>query len=304
MKSRFFLLFFALVLSNALLAQSSRNGDGSTGREEPVYADGFNSISEATTIARDIVRISGKRSNFEVREAKIPNAAAVISNGKRYILYNPDFISKLTMATGTEWSAISVLAHEIGHHLNGNPKNGTLKLATELEADEFSGFVLKKMGATLQEAQSAMQVLANARGSSTHPPRAYRLNSIAKGWSMAGGMPNSENQDIAKNTSRERSNSPASRSVPARTTLDNRYILADIQFHADPASKYYLTTQYNVVKISNNKLYVVGKLSKLQSQQYPYLISDEQDNRVYIKASGSIVNESGGSVGRIQVHRS
>src|SRR5687768_2678696 len=260
MKNRFFLLFFALFLSNALLAQSGRNADEPTVRDQPVYADGFNSVSEATTIAREIVKISGKRSNFEVREAKIPNAAAVISNGKRYILYNPDFISKLTMATGTEWSAISVLAHEIGHHLNTTPKNGTIQLATELEADEFSGFVLQKMGATLQEAQAAMQVLANARGSSTHPPRAYRLNSIAKGWSMAGGVLNTETQDVAMNTPRERSNSSASRPVPARTALDSRYILADIQFHADPTSKYYLTTQYNVVKISNNKLYVVGKL--------------------------------------------
>src|SRR5213592_2970096 len=103
---------------------------------------------DAGDIIRDIIAVVGLKPNFEIKEGNIPNAAAVIYNGKRYIVYNPQFISKLNAAAGTRWAVVSVLAHEVGHHLNGHTLMNTgSQPALEIEADEFSGFVLKKMGA-------------------------------------------------------------------------------------------------------------------------------------------------------------
>jgi len=95
-------------------------------------------------------------------------------------------MDRINSATGNKWAAISILAHEIGHHLNGHTldKVGS-RPQTELEADEFSGFVLRKMGATLEEAQSAMALIASMKGSHTHPAKNDRLAYIATGWKSA-----------------------------------------------------------------------------------------------------------------------
>ena len=58
----------------------------------------------------------------------------------------------------------------------------------ELEADETAGFILYKLGATLEESQRAMRSASvSIEGSYTHPPRAQRLEAIRKGWEKARG---------------------------------------------------------------------------------------------------------------------
>lgn len=152
--------------------------------EDVIY--GFESSMEALTAVDNILRHVGLKRNFEVRAANVPNAAAVISNDKRYILYSQSFISMINSTTGSRWSAISILAHEIGHHLNGHTLERTgSRPPIELEADEWSGFILAKMGATLREAQLAMSTIASPQGSSTHPGRSARLEAIAVGWNKA-----------------------------------------------------------------------------------------------------------------------
>lgn len=137
-------------------------------------------------VINEIIRVIGLKANFEVKAAQIPNAAAVAYDGKRYILYNPKFIASLNQAAGNQWASVSVLAHEIGHHLNGHTieKIGS-QPDKELEADEFSGFVLRRMGASLEEAQSAMRIAAGYKPSLTHPGKEDRMVAIADGWNSA-----------------------------------------------------------------------------------------------------------------------
>lgn len=80
--------------------------------------------SKAEAIINRIISTVGLRPNFEVQQSDIYSAAATVLNGKRYIFYNPKFFDKLNEATGSEWSLISILAHEIGHHLNGHTLSG------------------------------------------------------------------------------------------------------------------------------------------------------------------------------------
>jgi len=296
MKNKILLFFFSLFLTGTLLAQNGRIGQhDAISSWNPSLSSNFASVSEAGSIAQEIMKAIGQRANFEIREANVPNAAAVLYMGKRYILYNPGFISKLTRVTGTKWAAISVLAHEIGHHQSGHTMKGS-QLASELQADEFSGFVLYKMGASLSEAQAAMKVIGNERATSTHPAVDTRLASIAKGWRNAGGQVT--NTDIAKTSPQPRNTYPGPNS--GRSVLANRNILANVRFNADPNNNYYVTTQYNIVKISNDKLYMVGKLAKLNNTQYPYMMYDENNTRFYVSARGNIVNKAGRSVGMVK----
>ena len=124
---------------------------------------------------------------------KFNNAVAKnidIGSGKkeRYILYDNNFFNKIDVNAGTDWAATSVLAHEIGHHLNGHALNDEgSNHKWELEADEFSGFVMARMGATLDDAQSAIQTLKYEKATSTHPAKADRLLAIEKGYNRGLG---------------------------------------------------------------------------------------------------------------------
>jgi hypothetical protein len=306
MKNKILLFIFSIFTSGLMAQQTGRIGShDAIARWTPSssIATPFTSVAEGRSIAQDIIDIVGLKANFDVREANIPNAAAVVYGGKRYILYNPSFISQLTRATGTKWAAISVLAHEIGHHLNGHTITASgSQPALELEADEFSGFVLRKMGATLTEAQAAMKTLATERASSTHPGQYDRLTSIAKGWNRADAQLTGRS-DVAKADPRPAPQQPE-RTVNRTTypaTVSSR-IIGDIRFKADPRTPYYITSQYNVVKVNKNRLQVVGKLKSLNNTRYPYLIYDN-DTQLYVDARGIILTKRGQAVGSLSARR-
>jgi hypothetical protein len=108
MKNRILILFSFLFFSLAVFGQDRYEVDNNSS---------YTSLDEAGQIAKEIVKTAGLPANFALMEANVENALAVVTNGKRYILYNPRFMVALTHATGTKWAAVSVLAHEIGHHL-------------------------------------------------------------------------------------------------------------------------------------------------------------------------------------------
>lgn len=141
----------------------------------------------AKRIIHAIVGSVGLKPNFEIRQANIFNAAAVNHKGKRYILYDAKFMKGIQQATRTDWAAVSILAHEIGHHLNGHTimGKGHSSREQELEADEFSGFVLRQMGASLEDAQKALRVMVSEDGSASHPGKAARMDAIEKGYISA-----------------------------------------------------------------------------------------------------------------------
>jgi urease accessory protein UreE len=146
---------------------------------------------------QEILIATGLQSNFELKEANVLNIEASVSNRKRYILYNPSYITSLNNITKDKWAVMALLAHEIGHHLNGHTmRKGGSTSELELQADEFAGFILHKLGATLQESQSVMHHIAKAKGSKTHPSRDSRLFAIEKGWSRASGL--EQMKDTAK----------------------------------------------------------------------------------------------------------
>ncbi len=152
----------------------------------PAEITTFTSQDEAQAVVDEIVAtVTGKSRRFEARSAPVlgNNAAAAICNENRYIFYGDEFMKAIIEETDSYWAAVSVVAHEIGHHFHGHTldEHGSSP-PIELEADHFSGFVLQKMGASLEEAKKAMRLIATPTGSSTHPPLDDRLTQIEIGW--------------------------------------------------------------------------------------------------------------------------
>ena len=145
--------------------------------------------SSGKQVVAEIMRYTGLPANFVVVEGQVPNAAAVIMAGpdkvpRRVIAYNPAFMGEVIRATqANNWAPVSIMAHEIGHHLSGHTiVPGGSQPPIELESDKFSGFVLYKMGAPLKDAQNAIATLIPEADGETHPGRRKRLAAIASGW--------------------------------------------------------------------------------------------------------------------------
>ena len=83
---------------------------------------------------------------------------------------------------------MSILAHEVGHHINGHTLSKSLSAyenkLQELEADEFSGFVMHKLGATLEQATETIAAIAEDGDDSysSHPNKERRILAITKGY--------------------------------------------------------------------------------------------------------------------------
>lgn len=170
-----------------------------TGKIQGVYGGcGYNNTPDETTITlyqprprevsqiNSILKFSGLSSNFKIYAASIDNAVATIINNKRYILYDPKLLSYTDQQSGSYWSSMSILAHEIGHHLSGHTiTNKGSNPHDELEADKYSGFILYKLGASLIQATRAIQTLGSDVGSGTHPAKSERIRAISDGWNEA-----------------------------------------------------------------------------------------------------------------------
>ena len=316
------LALFAFLLSFQIFAQSNiRIGSHTTVTYNPGWSvprQNFASVAEGQQIIQDILDAVGRSANFEIRQANIENAAAVAYGGKRYVLYNPNFINSLDRRTGNKWASISVLAHEVGHHLYGHTVSGQgSQPATELEADEFSGYALRKMGASLADAQATMNLIANQNASSTHPGKSSRLAAIEKGWASAGGQTTGRDVAKTKEPTRPAQNPGGTTRYPTRTggstgssggstgsavlqTVIN--ILGQVLFKSDQDrnSKYYMTDGLNVLRMINNNWQTVGRLSKTNNSNYPFAIYDNTNTRLYVDRSGNILNKNGQYLGMLK----
>lgn len=151
-----------------------------------------------------IVQYTGLTPNFiVVADNNVSTAIAYLKNNNRIIAYNPKFIEKLNNKTSTNWAAVSVLAHEIGHHLSGHtlPKNSSP--GNELIADKFSGFILFQMGATLNDAKTALSTIGHEMDTTKHPPKLARLAAIEEGWVEAKNLRNVNAYTPSENTPKE-----------------------------------------------------------------------------------------------------
>jgi formylglycine-generating enzyme required for sulfatase activity len=145
----------------------------------------FDADPQAQQIVAEICSALGIQQNFQLQSADVKNALASVRDGQRYILYNTDFLKEFQSDARSKWAAYGVLAHEIGHHLNFhdfNENNPERRKELELQADGFAGSALRLLGATKDEAKSAVSNLVNKIETATHPPPSARNLAVVNGW--------------------------------------------------------------------------------------------------------------------------
>jgi len=161
----------------------------------------FISDSKADNALDRILSVIGASKRFVLQPCdNINNAVATSYKGIRYILYDKDFMDSLD--SGDNWNSLFILAHEVGHHINGHsldlllyateavePETLANKRNQELEADEFAGFILGKLGATLKQTSSSINLISSEKDDTydTHPSKSKRLASIKTGFNKALG---------------------------------------------------------------------------------------------------------------------
>jgi len=197
MKRLFLIVLTSLSLYNFSVHAQATTGCGFKIPPKSVLKSQFQSVYEAAGIVSSMLDSIDWQENFRLREQNgINNAYATIIQNMRYIVYDNDFLENLDAYAATKWASISVLAHEMGHHYYNHMVTGRgSTVPVEIEADGFSGYVMNKIGATLEQSIAAMQAIASERASATHPAKKDRLAAITRGWNAARntGTPIPEN---------------------------------------------------------------------------------------------------------------
>ena len=191
MKKLLFILSFLIAFSSY-----SQNNDGvEICLQYQKSLKSFISDKEAEDALNKILNVIGASRNFLLVSCdEISNALAITFKGERYILYDKDFIDKIEDMTN-DWSGLFILAHEIGHHINGHTRDFLLaevldeqskekQREEELEADEFAGFIVANLGAKYNEVSELLDLIGSDTDDSysTHPNKDKRREAVKKGF--------------------------------------------------------------------------------------------------------------------------
>jgi tetratricopeptide (TPR) repeat protein len=205
-----FLIFFLIFLINQSCFASNDFICGYNNSDEIEFCD---YITKQSYVGNNIFHESIENmmnsialpQNFILVECdNINNAYAYSRNGVRYIIIDSKWIKNFH---SQNWFVLSVIAHEIGHHLCGHSIHSTnlnnqQKRNRELEADKFSGYLLKTINSNLEDALTGINNLIPIEiddSHSTHPSRLKRIKAVTEGFNNQ--MFNQNNAILNKETS-------------------------------------------------------------------------------------------------------
>jgi hypothetical protein len=163
---------------------SLKDGWTDTGPTEYVtrHATG-NDRSGIPQLARRINEVLSIQVQFDIFIAeREDNAFAAVAGGRKILVVDVDFLEKLNRKAGTQWAAIQVVAHEIGHHIAGFSQD---RHRGELSADYWSGQVLQRLGSAREAATAAILTVGTDFDSPSHPNKQRRAQTIGRGWDDA-----------------------------------------------------------------------------------------------------------------------
>jgi uncharacterized protein (TIGR02145 family) len=213
----------------------------------------FVSETEVDNLVSEMLSRFGARNRYIIISCpQVDNCQAVLYKGRPYILFNPDFLqsvkrlnfsaSNLPSLQDRDWAALTILAHELGHHINNhliNPLPDATARDMELEADQTAGFIIYMMGGEVRDMLPAY-LKSPEQGSYTHPPRRARTEALEKGF-----------RDAAARFPRSRPADP--KPVPVRTTDPSRPTDIDGNAYSTLASggRSWMRENLNVTRFRN-----------------------------------------------------
>jgi hypothetical protein len=313
------LLFF--LVSNAVLSQE--NNTEETTLESEQYCSYFaesdpksklvtsHSNKNSEDVIDQIVKYTGINKNFSLKSSTdIDNARAVIRGEIRYIIFNLKFINRLKKKANNDWVVASVMAHELGHHLQGHTLGSSGSRAElELEADRYSGFILQKMGASLVDAQSAMASDGASEATITHPAKNDRLTAISNGWYLAqeldipkshGKKPDKDHLAIKEFTEdKTLDGNKAKLSYEADEEAKNdkdmeddiKYV-ARLVFDENPLDDYYITDSNDIIGFNDfEEPVLMGEIEDTDNEGFVYMFHLNHIN-YYVDFEGFIFKQN------------
>jgi hypothetical protein len=181
-----------------------------------------NSDDDITAIVGSICTLTGIAPNFVLQRVEGKgNCYAINYKDLRYILYDRDFLQYQAKKSQTDyWAIIFIIAHEIGHHLNGH----TLKTSSneesrnnELQADKFAGNIIQKMGGSIEHIEAILDQTSYDlfSYSETHPSKIDRLQAASEGFKIA---------DILDDKQKKFANKDATNSIIVTSNLISKSI--------------------------------------------------------------------------------
>lgn len=231
-------LLFLLVLLTACGQYTEKNFSKSCGYTRSVPINTLETCddqasAEINQVIADITRLSGTAKKFSTKQCPDLNNCCALNvkdyDGldKRFILYDLDFLATIERQTNI-WGWKSIMAHEAAHHFNGDLLNKGDNPNAELDADYFSGFILRKMGCpSLEDAQASIKLYGTEEDTPSHPRRSKRMQAIANGWYAAAGetAPNNEVAGSEETILNKEETSPAAETPTTQAAQAYMYIM-------------------------------------------------------------------------------
>jgi len=163
---------------------SLNGGWGDDGRDSYITHEAKpNDKSGVPQVVKNIEKVFGFNVPIHVMiAAQEDNAYATVAGNKKILIVDVGFLEKVNQYAGTEWSAISIIAHEIGHHIAGfvGPSH-----TRELNADYWSGQALQRLHAARDASTAAILTFGTELDTQSHPNKYRRRDVILKGWDDA-----------------------------------------------------------------------------------------------------------------------
>ncbi len=177
---------------------------------------GFSDNKEARKYLDEICTAAGIKSNFIMVECNsIKTCLAIEKDGDPYIIYDSVFLNNLKSGISygftekkitsdanksKDWVALTILAHEIGHHANHHFSTTVRSVTSikdiELEADEYAGQIIYKLKGSLQEGKKVYNSeFISVKPTLQHPGRADRIKAFENGFNKAKGLDSKGSQN-------------------------------------------------------------------------------------------------------------
>ena len=85
-----------------------------------MQGNSFSTDNMADQALKKILSVTGLSKRFVLAPcSEISNCLAISYKGIRYILFDKEFMKQIS-SSGSNWTNLSILAHEVGHHINGH----------------------------------------------------------------------------------------------------------------------------------------------------------------------------------------
>jgi tetratricopeptide (TPR) repeat protein len=150
------------------------------------YSDYQDNINASLVVQNILTKVKAPTQRFIVKTCPgLNNASAMALGGVPYILLDVSWMESFKPGR-SDWFHLSVIAHEIGHHLLGHVGLPSVPPAQqrerELAADQFAGYVLGAYGITSYQLAILLHRFPDDRQpNSTHPRNTLRMAALQKG---------------------------------------------------------------------------------------------------------------------------